>query len=68
MERIFVGKVIRDTTSPSGYYLRNLQMDKVYDSKRMLGDFEGKEVVVKIKDLEEKTHFIPSLVGGVALS
>ncbi len=59
MERIFVGQVIKDNTAPRGFYLRNLQMDKIYDSHTMLKDFEGKEVIVKISDMEKKTS--PSL-------
>ncbi len=53
MERIFIGLVVKDRTAPNGYYLRNLVMDKVYDSNRMFGDFEGREVIVKVSDMEK---------------
>ncbi len=63
MERIFIGKVMKDTTAVSGYYLRNLLTDKVYDSNAMFHEFEGKEVIVKISDLpgKEKPSVIPRL-------
>lgn len=59
MQRIFSGKVIKDCTSPTGFYLRNLQMDKIYDSRVMFSEFEGREVIVKISDLEEQPHGFP---------
>lgn len=68
MERIFVGLVVKDNTVPRGFYLRNLQMDKIYDSQVMLKDFEGKEVIVKISDMEKRP--VPSLIPctqGVSL-
>ncbi len=53
MERIFIGLVVKDRTASSSFYLRNLIMDKVYDSNKMFKDFEGKQVCVKISDLDK---------------
>lgn len=58
-ERIFVGLVTKDSTVDRGFYLRNLQMDKIYDSHVMLKDFENKEVIVKISDMEKKPGVKP---------
>lgn len=60
MERIFIGIVKKDTTSPSGYYLWNRLCDKSYDSNRMFHEFEDKEVIVKISDME-KSQLISKL-------
>ncbi len=66
MERIFIGKVTRDSTSPHNFYLRNLQMDTIYDSHDLFASFEGKEVIVKISDMEKGPRTQPSLCLNVS--